>query len=31
MAIMYKLNPDSKQGHYIDKLIFEIAKRRASE
>ena len=26
---MYKLNLDSKQGQYIDKLIFEIAKKRA--
>ena len=28
-AIMYKLNLDSKQGFYIDKLIFEIATKRA--
>ncbi len=28
---MYKLNLDSKQGHYIDKLIFEIAKKRLLE
>ena len=28
---MYKLNLDSKQGHYIDKLIFEIAKKRVRE
>jgi len=28
-STMYKLNLDSKQGHYIDKLIFEIAKKRA--
>ena len=30
-ANMYKLNLDSNQGHYIDKLIFEIAKKRATE
>jgi len=30
-ANMYKLNLDSNQGHYIDKLIFEIAKKRAIE
>ncbi|HEX5457836.1 MAG TPA: hypothetical protein VFX64_05555 [Candidatus Nitrosotalea sp.] len=30
-AIMYKLNLDSKQGFYIDKLIFEIATKRALE
>jgi len=30
-ANMYKLNLDSNQGHYIDKLIFEIAKKRAME
>ena len=30
-AIMYKLNLDSKQGFYIDKLIFELATKRASE
>ncbi|MGI0066624.1 MAG: helix-turn-helix domain-containing protein [Nitrosotalea sp.] len=28
-AIMYKLNLDSKQGFYIDKLVFEIATKRA--
>lgn len=28
-AIMYKLNLDSKQGFYIDKLIFELATKRA--
>jgi len=28
-AIMYKLNLDSKQGFYIDKLIFELAAKRA--
>jgi hypothetical protein len=28
---MYKLNLDSKQGYYIDKLIFEIATKRALE
>lgn len=28
-AIMYKLNLDSKQGFYIDKLVFEIAAKRA--
>lgn len=28
-AIMYKLNRDSKQGFYIDKLIFELATKRA--
>lgn len=28
-ATMYKLNLDSKQGLYIDKLIFEIATKRA--
>ncbi|MDE1831536.1 MAG: helix-turn-helix transcriptional regulator [Thaumarchaeota archaeon] len=30
-AIMYKLNLDSKQGFYIDKLIFEIATRKSQE
>jgi DNA-binding Lrp family transcriptional regulator len=30
-AIMYKLNLDSKQGFYIDKLIFELATKRALE
>lgn len=30
-AIMYKLNLDSKQGFYIDKLVFEIAIKRASK
>ncbi|MFZ1076785.1 MAG: helix-turn-helix domain-containing protein [Nitrosotalea sp.] len=30
-AIMYKLNLESKQGSYIDKLIFEIATKRALE
>jgi len=30
-ANMYKLNLDSNQGHYVDKLIFEIAKKRAIE
>jgi DNA-binding Lrp family transcriptional regulator len=30
-AIMYKLNLDSKQGFYIDKLVFEIAAKRALE
>ena len=30
-AIMYKLNLDSKQGFYIDKLVFEIATKRALE
>ena len=28
---MHKLNLDSKQGFYIDKLIFEIATKRALE
>ena len=28
---MYKLNLDSGQGHYINKLVFEIAKKRAME
>ena len=28
-AIMYKLNLDSRQGFYIDKLIFELATKRA--
>ncbi|MGI0102937.1 MAG: helix-turn-helix domain-containing protein [Nitrosotalea sp.] len=28
-AIMYKLNLDSKQGVYIDKLVFELATKRA--
>ncbi|MGI0069062.1 MAG: winged helix-turn-helix domain-containing protein [Nitrosotalea sp.] len=28
-ATMYKLNLDSKQGFYIDRLIFEIATKRA--
>ena len=27
-ATMYKLNLKSKQGYYIDKLVFEIAKKR---
>jgi len=30
-AIMYKLNLNSKQGFYINKLIFEIATKRALE
>lgn len=30
-ATMYKLNLDSKQGFYIDKLIFEIATKRVLE
>ena len=30
-ANMYKLNLDSEQGHYINKLVFEIAKKRAIE
>ncbi|MHB8603433.1 MAG: helix-turn-helix domain-containing protein [Nitrosotalea sp.] len=30
-AIMYKLNLDSKQGFYIDKLVFEIATKRSLE
>ena len=30
-AIMYKLNLKSKQGFYIDKLIFELAAKRALE
>ena len=30
-AIMYKMNLNSKQGFYIDKLIFEIATKRALE
>ena len=30
-ATMYKLNLESKQGFYIDKLIFEIATKRALE
>jgi hypothetical protein len=30
-AIMYKLNLDSKQGFYIDKLVFELATKRALE
>jgi len=30
-AIMYKLNLDSKQGFYINKLIFELATKRALE
>lgn len=30
-AIMYKLNLDSKQGFYIDKLVFELATKRARE
>ncbi len=28
---MYKLNRDSKQGYHIDKLIFELAKKRILE
>ena len=28
---MYKLNLDSKQGFYIDKLIFELSIQRALE
>ena len=28
-ATMYKLNLKSKQGFYIDKLIFELATKRA--
>ncbi|MGB9003656.1 MAG: helix-turn-helix domain-containing protein [Nitrosotalea sp.] len=30
-AIMYKLNLGSKQGFHIDKLVFEIGKKRALE
>ena len=30
-AIMYKLNLESKQGFYIDKLAFEIATKRSLE
>src|SRR5207245_8427610 len=30
-AIMYKLNLESKQGFYIDNLVFEIATKRALE
>jgi DNA-binding IclR family transcriptional regulator len=30
-ATMYKLNLESKQGFYIDKLAFEIATKRAQE
>jgi len=30
-ANMYKLNLDSEQGYYINKLVFEIAKKRAIE
>lgn len=30
-AIMYKLNLKSKQGFYIDKLVFEIATKRSLE
>ena len=30
-ATMYKLDLESKQGYYIDKLVFEIAKKRALE
>ncbi len=30
-AIMYQFNMDSKQAHYIDKLINEIATRRIQE
>jgi predicted transcriptional regulator len=30
-AIMYKLNLDSKQGFHIDKLVFELATKRAVE
>jgi predicted transcriptional regulator len=30
-AIMHKLNLDSKQGFYIDKLVFELATKRAVE
>lgn len=30
-AIMYKLNLDSKQGFYIDKLVFEIATKRTKD
>jgi DNA-binding Lrp family transcriptional regulator len=30
-ATMYKLNLDSKQGFYIDKLVFELATKRALE
>lgn len=30
-ATMYKLNLGSKQGFYIDKLVFEIGKKRALE
>jgi len=30
-ANMYQLNLDSKQGFYIDKLIFEIATKRVKD
>ena len=30
-ATMYQFNMDSKQAHYIDKLINEIATRRIQE
>ncbi len=30
-SIMYRLNLESKQGFYINKLIFEIATKRALE
>lgn len=30
-AIMYKLNLDSKQDFYIDKLAFELATKRVLE
>lgn len=30
-ATMYKLKLDSKQGFYIDKLVFELATKRALE
>lgn len=30
-AIMYRMNLESKQGFYIDKLIFELATKRALE
>ncbi|MDE1763783.1 MAG: winged helix-turn-helix transcriptional regulator [Thaumarchaeota archaeon] len=29
-ATMYKLNLGSKQGFYIDKLVFELASKRAA-
>ncbi|MFY9300749.1 MAG: winged helix-turn-helix domain-containing protein [Candidatus Nitrosotenuis sp.] len=30
-ATMYRLNLESKQGHYVDKLIFEIATKRIND